>query len=105
MSLRISGDAFRIPTGLLARLDIESALKEELSPRQDLPSRTIELAVSGHNQSAVAILRGLYRKGLTMTGAPEIQAFKGRSGLRPLTILTFSERVLYQALTALVASQ
>jgi hypothetical protein len=58
----------------------------------------MERATRGSEEDVANHLHGLLRKGLELAGSEVLVAPKAK-GLRPLTALSFSERVVYRALT------
>lgn len=94
-----------IPPTTLTDLDLETAADEEIRrPRLLLPRQALEYALENHISEVAEYLKGLYSRGLELLGADEIQATKSGHSLRPLAILSLSERVLYEALASKIAS-
>jgi RNA-directed DNA polymerase len=91
----------RIDANTLERLDLKAAVEHEVSrPPGLLPSRALEGALKARVDDVTRYLTGVFRRGIELSGADEIQATKAGGGLRPLTVLGLPERVLLEALTA-----
>lgn len=95
----------RLSASQLQRLALLSATTAEASKsRQRVPSRFLEAAVQGNEETVAEYLSGVFTRGIEIAGAAEISAAKSPRGLRPLSLMTFPERVLYQALAASLES-
>ena len=91
----------RMTSDTIGRLDLRAAVESEVTkPGGTLPKRSIEAAMQSHMDEAAEYLGGVFRSGAQPAGADEIQAPKAGRGLRPLSVLGFPERILFEALTA-----
>jgi hypothetical protein len=87
----------------MSRLDLRGAVERELVLRNRLlPRRWDHLALAGDHSAVEAALRPLMRRGPSSTPADVVLSDKGWRGVRPLHVLTLTDRVLYRALVELV---
>lgn len=89
---------------VLSRMDLPDAVQRELSLRNRLlPPRWDYLALASEHEAAEKALRPLLRRGPSGIAADVVLSDKGWRGVRPLHVMTLSDRVLYRALVELIA--
>lgn len=90
---------FQLSTNAARALKLSEAVTDERTkPAWGFPSRSMERATRGREDEVANHLQGLLKRGIDFVGA-EVLAVSKPKGLRPLSVLSFSERVLYRALT------
>jgi len=88
---------------MMNRLDLRDAVKRELALRNRLlPRRWDYLALAGEHAAVEAAIRPLIRWGPSGTPADVVLSDKGWRGMRPLHVMTLTDRVLYRALVELI---
>lgn len=93
----------RLPKTLIDELDIRAAAeKETTSPPDLLPSRVAERAVASHIDEYASLVRGLAATSIPIESAEVIAARKSSRGLRPVSALSLTDRVVYRALVDLL---
>lgn len=90
--------------GVLGKLDLKAAAEQELKTRNRLmPPRWDRLALVPQAGAVTQWLRPRYTKGLFGERADVVFVEKNRSGVRPISELTLTDRVLYRALVGFIA--
>jgi Reverse transcriptase (RNA-dependent DNA polymerase) len=92
-----------IERSVVSRMDFPDAVQRELSLRNRLlPRRWDYLALASEHEAVEAALRPLLRRGPSGVAADVVLSDKGWRGVRPLHVMTLTDRVLYRALVELI---
>lgn len=94
-----------IERSLMSRMNLPDAVQKELSLRNRLlPRRWDYLALADEHVAVEAALRPLIRRGPSGDRADVVLSDKGWRGVRPLHVMTLSDRVLYRAVVELIGT-
>ena len=89
----------------MSRVDLSEAVQRELLLRNRLlPRRWDYVALAGDHAAVEAALRPLLRRGPSGTRADVVLSDKGWRGVRPLHVMTLSDRVLFRALVEVIGA-
>jgi hypothetical protein len=92
-----------IERSVVSRMNLPDAVQRELSLRNRLlPRRWDYLALASEHEAVEAALRPLLRRGPSGAAADVVLSDKGWRGVRPLHVMTLTDRVLYRALVELI---
>jgi len=87
----------------MSRMDLPAAVQRELLLRNRLlPRRWDYVALAGDRAAVEAALRPLLRRGPSGSKADVVLSDKGWRGVRPLHVMTLSDRVLFRALVEVI---
>lgn len=87
----------------MSRMDLPAAVQRELLLRNRLlPRRWDYVALAGDHAAVEAALRPLLRRGPSGSKADVVLSDKGWRGVRPLHVMTLSDRVLFRALVEVI---
>lgn len=93
-----------INTDVFRRLGLAEAVARELSLRNRLlPPRWDHLALADHHQEVEVAIRPLLRRGPSGVPADVVLSDKGWRGVRPLHVMSLTDRVLFRALVDLIS--